>query len=59
MLKLRKDGESNYETLEEALYHLRIAYADLLGHYAYEGLKGMELIKKAHGKARQACDEVV
>lgn len=51
--------QSYYETLEEALFHLRNAYSDILGFYAYEGNKGFNLIKKSNELVQQTCNQVV
>jgi len=56
---MREDGEANFETLEEALFHLRAAYSDLLGLYAAESYKGIELIKKVNTLVKEECNYVV
>ncbi len=56
---VRKDGEANFYTLDEVIFHLKLAYSDLLGHYTYKGLKGMELIKETNSHVKEICNGVV
>ena len=56
---VRLDGMGNFETLEDAILHLKLAYSDILGNYTYEGFKGEKLIKKTNEKVKESCNEAL
>jgi len=60
MKKLHKDECGAYfESLEEAKYHLRSAYSDILGFCVYNGGKGLDLVRMANKIVKEECDFVV
>lgn len=58
-MKKKTETGAYFTSLEEATYHLKIAYSDILGYFTYQGFTGLELIKQVNSFVKKSCNEVI